>query len=76
MPPARTGLGIAGDGEYIQRGARMVTTGGMPLSGVPLEVARKLPERAQQMLGYHPDHPSEYGGRLGLVDFEDVRRVV
>ncbi len=43
---------------------------------VPLEVARKLPERAQQMLGYHSYHPSEYGGRLGLVDFEDVRRVV
>lgn len=43
---------------------------------VPLEVARKLPERAQQLLGYHSYRPSTYGGRLGLVDFEEARRVL
>jgi ectoine hydroxylase-related dioxygenase (phytanoyl-CoA dioxygenase family) len=43
---------------------------------VPIEVARRLPDRVQQMLGYHSYHPSTYGGRLGLVDFEDARRVL
>lgn len=39
---------------------------------VPLKVARQLPERAQHLLGYRSYHPSGYGGRLGLVDFEDA----
>ena len=43
---------------------------------VPLEVARKLPERVQQLLGYVSYHPLGYGGRLGLVDFEDAALVV
>ncbi|HYL60293.1 MAG TPA: phytanoyl-CoA dioxygenase family protein [Candidatus Acidoferrales bacterium] len=43
---------------------------------VPIDVARKLPERVQQLLGYHSYRPSTYGGRLGLVDFEDARRVL
>ncbi len=43
---------------------------------VPIETARKLPERVQHMLGYHSYHPSLYGGRLGLVDFEDAKRVL
>jgi ectoine hydroxylase-related dioxygenase (phytanoyl-CoA dioxygenase family) len=43
---------------------------------VPIEVARKLPERVQQLLGYHSYRPSTYGGRLGLVDFEEARRVL
>lgn len=43
---------------------------------VPIDVARKLPERVQHMLGYHSYYPSTYGGRLGLVDFEDAKRVL
>jgi ectoine hydroxylase-related dioxygenase (phytanoyl-CoA dioxygenase family) len=43
---------------------------------VPIDVARKLPERVQQMLGYHSYQPTAYGGRLGLVDFEDAKRVL
>jgi ectoine hydroxylase-related dioxygenase (phytanoyl-CoA dioxygenase family) len=43
---------------------------------VPMDVARKLPERVQQMLGYHSYHPAGYGGRLGLVDFEEARRLL
>ncbi len=43
---------------------------------VPIEIARKLPARAQQMLGYHSYHPSQYGGRLGLVDFEEAKRLL
>jgi ectoine hydroxylase-related dioxygenase (phytanoyl-CoA dioxygenase family) len=43
---------------------------------VPIDIARKLPERAQQMLGYHSYHPSGFGGRLGLVDFEEARRLL
>jgi ectoine hydroxylase-related dioxygenase (phytanoyl-CoA dioxygenase family) len=41
---------------------------------VPLEVARKLPQRAQQLLGYHSYHaaPSVLGGSLGLVDVRDA----
>ena len=44
---------------------------------VPLEVARRLPERAQHLLGYRSYHadPSVFGGRLGLVDFEDAALV-
>lgn len=43
---------------------------------VPIEVARKLPDRVQQMLGYHSYRPSTYGGRLGLVDFEEAKRML
>jgi len=43
---------------------------------VPIEVAHTLPERVQRQLGYHWYHPSAYGGRLGLVDFEDARRLL
>ena len=43
---------------------------------VPIDIARKLPPRAQQMLGYHSYHPSTYGGRLGLVDFDEAKRVL
>jgi ectoine hydroxylase-related dioxygenase (phytanoyl-CoA dioxygenase family) len=43
---------------------------------VPIEVARKLPERVQQMLGYHSYYPSGFGGRLGLVDFEEAKRIL
>ncbi len=43
---------------------------------VPLEVARKLPERARRLLGYGTYHPSAFGGRLGLVDFEDADLVL
>ena len=41
---------------------------------VPLEVARELPRRAQQLLGYHSYHaaPSVLGGSLGLVDVRDA----
>ena len=44
---------------------------------VPLEVARSLPEQAQHLLGYRSYHadPSVFGGRLGLVDFEDAALV-
>ena len=44
---------------------------------VPFEVARQLPERAQHLLGYRSYHPqpSAFGGRLGLVDFEDAALV-
>jgi len=42
---------------------------------VPLEVARQLPEQVQHLLGYRSYHPSGYGGRLGLVDFEDAALV-
>lgn len=43
---------------------------------VPIDIVRRLPERVQQMLGYHSYHPSGYGGRLGLVDFEEARRLL
>jgi len=43
---------------------------------VPIEIARRLPERVQQLLGYHSYHPSIYGGRLGLVDFDEARRIL
>lgn len=43
---------------------------------IPLETARGLPERAQALLGFHSYYPSGRGGRLGLVDFEDAKRVL
>lgn len=42
---------------------------------VPLDVAREFPERVQHLLGYRSYHPSGFGGRLGLVDFEDAALV-
>ncbi len=39
---------------------------------VPLEVARTLPERVRQLLGYSTYLPSGVGGRLGLVDFDEA----
>lgn len=42
--------------------------------GVPLEVARTLPPRVQELLGYGMYDPAPaYGGRLGLLDFDDPR---
>ena len=38
---------------------------------VPLDIAKSLPPRAQQLLGYTAYYPAGYGGRLGLVDFEE-----
>ena len=43
---------------------------------VPIEVARRLPDRVQHLLGYHSYQPSTYGGRLGLVDFEEAKRIL
>lgn len=43
---------------------------------VPLEVARELPERARELLGYTTYQPTAMGGRLGLVDFDEAERVV
>ncbi|MBV8136718.1 MAG: phytanoyl-CoA dioxygenase family protein [Deltaproteobacteria bacterium] len=43
---------------------------------VPIDVARRLPSRVQHLLGYHSYHPSTYGGRLGLVDFEEAKRIL
>ena len=37
----------------------------------PLEVARRLPEHAQKMLGFR-SYQQPMGGRLGLVDYEDA----
>ena len=42
---------------------------------VPLEVARTLPERAQYLLGFRPYSP-DFGGRLGLVDYDDAARLL
>ena len=42
---------------------------------VPLEVARELPERAQYLLGFRSYSP-EFGGRLGLVDYDDAARLL
>lgn len=36
----------------------------------PLEVASALPKRVQQLLGFRAYEP-EFGGRLGLVDYDD-----
>jgi len=43
---------------------------------VPLEVARGLPERARRLLGYTSYQPSGFGGRLGLVDFDEAELTV
>jgi hypothetical protein len=42
---------------------------------VPLEVARSLPERAQYLLGFRSYSPA-FGGRLGLVDYDDAARLL
>lgn len=42
---------------------------------IPLEVARGLPERARKLLGFHSYAP-EFGGRLGLVDYDDAARLL
>ena len=41
---------------------------------IPLELARRLPEEAQRLLGFSTYHPpvEAAGGRLGLVDGDDV----
>jgi ectoine hydroxylase-related dioxygenase (phytanoyl-CoA dioxygenase family) len=42
---------------------------------VPFEVVRDLPERARRLLGYASYDPAPHvGGRLWLVDFEDVAK--
>ncbi len=40
-----------------------------------LEQARALPERAQSLLGFR-SFSQEFGGRLGLVDYEDAARIL
>jgi hypothetical protein len=42
---------------------------------VPMEVARRLPERAQYLLGFRSYSP-RFGGRLGLVDYDDAARLL
>ncbi len=42
---------------------------------VPLEVARTLPERVQYLLGFRSYSP-DFGGRLGLVDYDDAARLL
>ena len=42
---------------------------------IPLEVARTLPDRARYLLGYRSYSP-EFGGRLGLVDYDDAERLL
>jgi hypothetical protein len=42
---------------------------------IPLEVARKLPDRARYLLGFRSYSP-EFGGRLGLVDYDDAARLL
>jgi len=42
------------------------------LLAVPPELAKTLPEQAQRLLGYATYHPKGLGGRLGLVDFQEV----
>ena len=44
--------------------------------GVPWEIARNLPQKARRLLGYESYDPApHYGGRLWLVDFEDVAKI-
>ena len=43
---------------------------------VPLELARALPERVQELLGYASYRPRTPGGRLGLVDFAEAELLV
>ena len=40
-----------------------------------LEIARTLPERVQSLLGFR-SFSQKFGGRLGLVDYEDAARVL
>ena len=40
-----------------------------------LERARQLPERVQSMLGFR-SYNQQFGGRLGLVDYEDAARLL
>jgi hypothetical protein len=40
-----------------------------------LERARALPERIQSLLGFR-SYAQEFGGRLGLVDYEDAKRLL
>ncbi len=42
---------------------------------VPLDVARTLPDRARYLLGFRSYSP-EFGGRLGLVDYDDAARLL
>jgi hypothetical protein len=42
---------------------------------VPLNVARTLPDRARYLLGFRSYSP-EFGGRLGLVDYDDAARLL
>ena len=42
---------------------------------VSLETAKRLPERAQHLLGFRSYSP-EFGGRLGLVDYDDAARLL
>ncbi len=42
---------------------------------VPLEVARELPARAQYLMGFRSYAP-DFGGRLGLVDYDDAARLL
>ncbi len=42
---------------------------------VSLETAKRLPERVQHLLGFRSYHP-EFGGRLGLVDYDDAARLL
>ncbi len=42
---------------------------------VPIDVARSLPDRARYLLGFRSYHP-EFGGRLGLVDYDDAARLL
>ncbi len=44
--------------------------------GVPWEMAQSLPEKARRLLGYVSYDPGQTrGGRLWLVDFEDVAKI-
>ena len=42
---------------------------------IPLDVARTLPERAQYLLGFRSYSP-EFGGRLGLVNYDEAARLL
>jgi hypothetical protein len=42
---------------------------------IPIETARDLPPRAQYLLGFRSYSP-EFGGRLGLVDYDDAARLL
>ncbi len=42
---------------------------------IPLEVARTMPDRAHYLLGFRSYSP-EFGGRLGLVDYDDAANLL